>query len=187
MVPDSLPSLIPTAMGNISLNYTTERYNLFFNADAGLRQRGNRSESDIEYLTGPNMPISHNSIESFGLNPNRMGSVKIGGEYYFDDQNSLLLSYQLRGGNRLRNNNTYATDLLYNDSLHYHQSSNSDNLNVNHSFNLLYTKKFDRKDEELTFDATFSTRQVHGTGNQEQTYSDPAANWGNYYLRESET
>ncbi len=187
MVPDSLPSFIPTAMGNISLNYTTERYNLFFNADAGLRQRGNRSESDIEYLTGPNMPISHNSIESFGLNPNRMGSVKIGGEYYFDDQNSLLLSYQLRGGNRLRNNNTYATDLLYNDSLHYHQSSNSDNLNVNHSFNLLYTKKFDRKDEELTFDATFSTRQVHGTGNQEQTYSDHAANWDNYYLRESET
>ena len=39
MVPDSLPSLIPTAMTNVSLNYSTEKYNVFFNADGGLRQR----------------------------------------------------------------------------------------------------------------------------------------------------
>ncbi len=188
MVPDSLPSFIPTAMGNISLNYTTEKYNLFFNADAGLRQRGNKSTSDIENRPPDITKIpTHNFIEQYGLNPNRMGSVKVGGEYYFDDKNSLLLSYQLRGGNRQRNSSSYATDLLYDDSLHYSQIATSNNNNVNHSFNLLYTKKFDRKDEELTFDATFSTRQVHGIGNQEQTYSDPAANWGNYYLRESET
>ena len=186
MVPDSLPSFIPTAMGNISLNYTTEKYNLFFNADAGLRQRGNKSESDIEYLTG-GVPVSHNAIEQYGLNPNRMGSVKVGGEYYFNDKNSLLLSYQLRGGNRQRNSNSYATDLLYNDSLDYLQTATSDNNNINHSFNLLYTKKFDRKDEELTFDATFSTREVHGTGDQEQTYADAAANFDHYYLRRSIT
>lgn len=188
MVPDSLPSFIPTAMGNISLNYTTEKYNLFFNADAGLRQRGNKSTSDIENRPPDITKIpTHNFIEQYGLNPNRMGSVKVGGEYYFDDKNSLLLSYQLRGGNRQRNSSSYATDLLYDDSLHYSQIATSNNNNINHSFNLLYTKKFDRKDEELTFDATFSTRQVHGIGYQEQTYSDPAANWGNYYLRESET
>ena len=186
MVPDSLPSFIPTAMGNISLNYTTEKYNLFFNADAGLRQRGNRAESDIEYLDNTGTPISHNSIEQYSLNPNRMGSVKVGGEYYFNDKNSLLLSYQLRGGNRQRNSDIYATDLLYNDSLRYYQEASSDNRNRNHSFNLLYTRKFDRKDEELTFDATFSTRQVQGDGSQEQTYYGPAL-WDNYYLRESAT
>ena len=188
MVPDSLPSFIPTAMGNISLNYTTEKYNLFFNADAGLRQRGNRAETDIEnYPLNANNIHTHNTIEQYSLNPGRMGSVKVGGEYYFNDKNSLLLSYQLRGGNRRRNSDIYATDLLYNDSLHYYQEAHSDNHNVNHSFNLLYTKKFDRKDEELTMDATFSTRQVHGTGSQEQTYTDMAANLGNYYLRESVT
>ena len=196
MVPDSLramatpgmplASLLPTAMGNISLNYTTEKYNLFFNADAGLRQRGNRSESDIEYLDNAGNSLSHNSIEQYSLNPNRMGSIKVGGEYYFNDKNSLLLSYQLRGGNRQRNSDIYATDLLYNDSLRYYQEALSDNLNMNHSFNLLYTKKFDRKDEELTFDATFSTREVHGNGSQEQSYYG-AALWDNYYLRESET
>ena len=186
MVPEQLPRFIPTVMGNVSLNYTTEKYNLFFNADAGLRQRGSRAESDIEYLNAAGSPISHNSIEQYGLNPNRMGSVKVGGEYYFNDKNSLLLSYQLRGGNRRRNSDIYATDLLYDDSLRYYQKGLSDNHNENHSFNLLYTKKFDRKDEELTFDATFSTRKVHGEGSQEQTYYGPAV-WDNYYLRESET
>ena len=187
MVPDSLPSFIPTVMGNISLNYSTEKYNLFFNADAGLRQRGSKSESDIEYLTGPGNPITHNFITQYGLNPNRMGSVKFGGEYYFNDKNSLLLSYQLRGGKRQRNSDIYAQDLLYNDSLRYKQIATSDNDNINHSFNLLYTRKFDRKDEELTFDATFSIRQVQGEGDQEQIYADPAANFANYYLRRSIT
>ena len=187
MVPDSLPSFIPTAMGNISLNYTTEKYNLFFSADAGLRQRGNRAESDIEYLDNTGSPISHNSIEQYSLNPGTMGSVKLGGEYYFDDKNSLLLSYQLRGGNRRRQSDSYATDLLFGDSLGYHQHTTSSNQNVNHSFNLLYTKKFDRKDEELTVDATFSMRHVQGNGDQEQTYFGDAALWDNYYLRENLT
>ncbi|MBQ8704176.1 MAG: TonB-dependent receptor [Bacteroidales bacterium] len=186
LVPDSLPSFIPTAMGNISLNYTTEKYNLFFNADAGLRQRGNRSESDIEYLDNAGNILSHNSIEQYSLNPNRMGSLKVGGEYYFDDKNSLLLSYQLRGGNRQRNSDIYATDLLYADSLRYYQEAHNDNQNTNHSFNLLYTRKFDRKDEELTFDATYSTRQVQGDGSQEQTYYGDAL-WDHYYLRETAT
>ena len=188
LVPDKLPSFIPTAMSNISLNYTTEKYNLFFNADGGVRQRGNKSNSDIEYLNTDGTTRSHYDIDQYSLNPNYMGSFKIGGEYYFDEHNSLLLSYQLRGGNRKRNSDIYAHDVYNsNDSLYYDQTSKSDNVNLNHSFNLLYTKKFDRKDEELTLDATFSTRQVKGDGEQKQVYSDAAANAGHYYLRESET
>ena len=186
-VPDSLPTFIPTAMGNISLNYTTEKYNLFLSADGGLRQRGNYGTSTIERFDNNGSVISRNSIEQYGLGPNRMGSVKVGGEYYFDDKNSLLVSYQLRGGIRSRQNDSYATDLQYNDSMSYHQSTASDNRNENHSFNMLYTKKFERKDEELTVDATFSTRQVRGDGDQEQYYYNAGANLSNYYLRESET
>ena len=187
-VPDSLPSWIPTAMSNISLNYTTEKYNLFFNADGGVRQRGNYSNSDIEYLNLDGTTRSHYDIDQYSLNPNYMGSFKIGGEYYFDEYNSLLLSYQLRGGNRQRHSDIYAHDVYNpNDSLRYNQTTSSDNVNLNHSVNLLYTKKFDRKDEELTFDATFSTRQVTGEGEQDQVYYDVAANNDHYYLRESET
>lgn len=147
MVPDSLPRWIPTAMTNVSLNYTTEKYNLFFNADGGVRQRGNHSNSDIEYLNTNGTTRSHYDIDQYSLNPNYMGSFKIGGEYYFNDHNSLLLSYQLRGGNRQRHSDIYAADVRQNanDSLHYDQTTGSDNVNLNHSFNLLYTKKFDRK------------------------------------------
>ena len=187
-IPDGQPQFIPTAMGNVSLNYTTEKYNVFFNMDGGMRQRGNTSYTNIEYLNTDGTPRSHYGIDQFSLGNNYMGSMKVGGEYYFDEKNSLLLSYQLRGGNRRRHSDITAIDSLYaHDSLHYDQTTASDNRNINHSFNLLYTKKFDRKDEELTLDATFSTRQVEGTGDQEQVYRDPAAQWDLYYLRESET
>ena len=186
-IPDEMDKFIPTAMGSLSLNYTTEKYNLFVNADLGRRARGHHGESDIEYLNADGSTRSHYKIDEYSVNPSLMGSVKVGGEYYFDDQNSLLLSYQLRGGNRKRSNDIFARDVYFpNDSMHYDQTSHSDNRNLNHSFNLLYTKKFDRKDEEFTFDATFSTRQVKGDGTQEQLYYGPAL-WDNYYLRESET
>ena len=188
MIPKDKPQFIPTVMGNVSLNYTTEKYNLFLNMDGGIRQRGNKSHTDIEYLDNNGNPRSHYDIDQFSINPNYMGSVKVGGEYYFDDQNSLLLSYQLRGGNRRRNSDITAVDVLHsNDSLHYDQKGTGDNRNVNHSFNMLYTKKFDRKDEELTVDATFSTRRVVGEGMQEQTYRDALAQAANYYRRDSET
>ncbi len=185
MVPDSLPSFIPTAMGNISLNYTTEKYNLFLNADLGRRARGNYGVTDIAHRTN-GIDYLHDSLHEYSLNPGTMGSVKVGGEYYFNEKNSLLLSYQLRGGSRKRNSWIYSHDLLYNDSMRYDQINQGNNSNLNHSVNLLYTMKTDRKDEELTLDATFSARQVHGTGSQEQTFYGPAS-WDNYFLRESVT
>ncbi len=192
MVPDSLAAMnhlgrfIPTAMGNISLNYTTEKYNLFLNADLGRRTRGHYGTTDIAHRTA-GIDYLHDMQSEYSLNPSLMGSVKVGGEYYFDEKNSLLLSYQLRGGGRQRQNWIYAQDVLYNDSVSYDQVNQGDNRNLNHSFNMLYTRKFDRKDEELTLDATFSTRQVQGTGSQEQVYADPAANYDHYFLRSSLT
>lgn len=186
MVPDSLPSFIPTAMGNISLNYSTEKYNLFLNADLGRRTRGHYGTTDIAHRMD-GIDYLHDLQNEYSLNPSLMGSVKVGGEYYFDEKNSLLLSYQLRGGSRQRQNWIYAHDQLYNDSMSYDQFNQGDNRNLNHSFNMLYTRKFDRKDEELTLDATFSTRQVQGTGSQEQVYADPAANYDHYFLRSSLT
>ena len=175
-----------TLMGNVSLNYTTEKYNLFFNADGGQRARGNYGTSDIEYLNSDGTPRSHYLIDQYSVGPGRMGSVKVGGEYYFDKHNSLLLSYQLRAGNRRRKGEISAHDVLFNDSLRYEQPSSSEQPNLNHSVNLLYTHKFDRQDEEFTADFTFSARKVEGSGIQEQRYFGNAL-WDNYYKRESET
>lgn len=176
-----------TLMGNISLNYTTERYNLFLTADGGQRARGNYGHTNIEYLNPDGTSRSHYDFDQYSVDPGRMGSIKVGGEYYFNPKNSLLLSYQLRGGNRRRMSEIDAHDELFpNDSLRYEQSSRNDRPNRNHSFNLLYTRKFDRPDEEFTADLTFSTRKASGEGWQEQKYFGPALR-DNYYLRETET
>jgi len=185
MIPKEMPSFIPTAMGNISLNYTTEKYNLFMSADIGRRSRGHYGITDIAHRNN-GVDYSHDSISEYHLNHGLMGSIKIGGEYYFDKNNSLLLSYQLRGGNRNREGTIFGKDLLYNDSMRYEQFSKNNNRNLNHSFNLLYTKKLSHKDEEFTADATFSIRHVEGNGRQEHMYFGNAV-WDNYYLRESET
>ena len=184
--PEKMPKFIPTSMGSINLNYTTEKYNLFFSADAGMRNRGHVGTSYRERLRD-GQPWSRDTADQFGIFGGRMGSMKIGGEYYFDKKNRLLVSYQLRGGQRLRRSFMESQDLFSeNHLLDYTQTDTNKNQNVNHSFNLSYLRKFDKPDQELTFDATYSMRHVQGHGRQEQVYQGDAI-WDNYYLRESET
>ncbi len=183
-----MPAIIPTAMGSINLNYTTEKYNLFFSADAGIRSHGHLGHTDVERMLN-GVTTSNDSMDNYSVGSNRMGSMKIGGEYYFNDKNTLLLSYQLRGGKRKHGSLIDSWDILNpNDSMSYRQTDTSSNFSLNHSFNLNYTKKFDEKDRLLTLDATFSMRHRDGEGDQIQHYLfNDIANWYNYYERESET
>ena len=184
---DYLPAIIPTTMGSINLNYTTEKYNLFFSADAGVRSRGNIGHTDIERLKD-GVSLSKDSMDQYNVGNNYMGSVKIGGEYYINKQNSILLSYQLRGGKRKHNSIIDSWDILFpNDSMSYQQTDTNANTMVNHSFTLNYTKKFDEPDRLLTLDATFSMRHRDGDGIQEQIYQNTMANYKNYYRRDAET
>ena len=186
LFPEGMPQFIPPATGSHNLNDTTEKYNRFFSADGGLRNRGHYGSSYRERLRA-DTAWSRDTADQYGIRGGRMGSMKIGGEYYFDKQNSLLLSYQLRGGQRLRQNYMDSRDLFNGDHLlDYVQTDTNDNRNSNHSFNLSYRKKFDEPDREFTLDATYSMRHVQGHGRQEQVYQGEAV-WDNYYLRETET
>ena len=184
LIPEQMPQFIPTSMASINLTYSTEKYNLFFSVDGGMRSRGSFGHSNIERLKADG-PWSHDTNDQYSLRRNYMGSMKIGGEYYFNDKNSLLLSYQLRGGLRNRTSQIFSTDLLSDHFLDYEQLDTNHNRNINHVFNASYIKKFDEKDRELTMDATFTMRHVQGDGIQEQLYPNMFANWQNYYLRET--
>lgn len=188
ITPDPMPAIIPTNMGSINLNYTTEKYNLFFSADAGRRSHGMHGTTDLTRMKNGDT-TSHNFSENYSLNSNTMGSFKLGGEYYINDKNSVLLSYQFRASRRDRNSQIYSDDIW--DSPHpilndYSQADSSQSNMKNHSFNFNYTKKFDRPEQLLTFDATLGMRRRSGYGTQEQIYDDPLAA-ANYYLRESDT
>ena len=185
MIPDFMPQVIPTTMGTVNLNYTTPKYNIFFNADAGQRSRANVANSRIQRKRNGTV-ISDDTLSSGSVNTHYMGSFKVGGEYYFNDKNSLLVAYQFRVGNRRKESQVDATDLLGNGLLDYHQADTNNTYRINHNINLLYTKKFSRKDQLLTFDITHSTRHAWSSGWQEQTYFGDAL-WDNYYLRTSET
>lgn len=186
-----MPSFIPTTMGSVNLDYATEKYHLFFSADGGLRSRAMNGHSNIERIR-EGVTKSHDSIDTYSANSNYMGSVKIGGEYFINDKNSILLSYQLRGGSRVRRSFMTSSDLLNapDDLLNfanYNQSDTNHNKNLNHVVNFNYTKKFDQKDRLLTLDVAYNHRQVRGDGWQQQLYSMDAVNLQNYYLRLSET
>lgn len=187
MIPDNMPKFIPTTMASVNLNYSTEKYNLFFSADCGIRSRANTSTNYIERRNNWT-PWSIDSLIESSVGSNYMGSMKIGGEYYFNKKNSLLVSYQLRGGTRMRQSQVESFDLFSTPIgyLDHHQEDTNSNTRMNHVVNVLYTKKFDEKDRLLTVDMTFSARRGWGDGMQEQTYYGDAI-WDNYYLRNTES
>ena len=184
MIPDELPQFVPNVMGNINLNYSTEKFNITFNADGGLRQRANRSESLVQQRNN-GIPFTRDSLHEYSINPGNMGSVKLGFEYFLDTTSSILLSYQLRGGSHRRRSRIYNTDLLNNGFLDYTQRDTNENHHSSHVVNLSYVKRFAQPDQQLTFDATYSRRLGGGNGWQEQRYADDSANHTHYYLRET--
>ena len=184
LIPDDLPQFIPTAMGNISLNYTTEKFNVTFNADGGVRQRASRSVSDI---TRKNSALpSHDSLRSSGVTPFRMGSAKLGFEYYIDTTSSILAGYQYRYGDHERRSNVYSTDLL-NDGLYDYRQIDTNYANhIHHVVNVGYVKRFARPEQQLAADISYSRRHSDGDGWQEQFYDNTVANHLRYYQRIAE-
>lgn len=182
-----LPQFAPTAMGSLNLNYTTEKYNVFFTADGGMRSRAGKSTTYIRRYNGSGAQYSEDSLYNENMNSNIMGNVKIGGEYFFDDKNSLLVSYQFRDANRRRRSSVEDIDLFNANKYDYTQTDTNDNKHRNHTVNLCYTRKFDNKDQLLTFDVTYNHRKGDANGLQEQLYDLDASNLERYYLREAIT
>lgn len=193
-IPDPLPAFIPTGNGSLNINYTTKKYNIFFNLDGGARQRGMHSQSVITRKRN-NIPWSSDSSETYSVRGGRNASMKVGAEYYIDSSSSILFSYQLRGGIRGRESMMFSNDLLNSNYLlaycgpigllDYMQTDTNSSRSVNNTFNLSYVKRFAKNGQEFTADATFSMRHVLGSGIQEQSYSIPASHFANWYLRES--
>lgn len=180
-----LETWLPTAMTTVNLNYATEKYTVTFALDGGQRARGMNGTTDIARYVGGVM-VSHDSLYEHRRFPNRMMSGKLGFEYKFDDRNTLLMSYQLRGGNRVKNGLMTAHDLLTDGLMNYIQADTTSSKSLSHVIGINYVHLFEKPDQKLTLDATLSLRKMNGTGWQEQTYEDPSMDLLHYYLRMTE-
>ena len=169
--------MVPTAAqghphdhGQLSLNYTTEKYNLFLSADGGVRSRGHIGHAFRERLRNDSV-WSRDTIDQYSMRRNYMGSMKVGGEYYFNEKNSLLVSYQLRGGNRHRwTSHIFSTDLLYSGPfLDYLQIDTNNNRNINHVFNPELYQEVRREGPRIDGRCHLLRHASKGNGWQEQT------------------
>lgn len=186
LVPGNMQQFIPTVMGSLNLNYTTERYSINFSADAGLRQRGSMGNTLIERRRN-GMAYERDSLVESRINGGAMYGFKIGGEYYFKNHSSLLASYQLHSGGHDRNSIVSSTDLFNANQLrNYIQTDTGGHGHLNHAFNLSYIKKFDKAGQQFDADLTYSLRNSPSDGIQEQRYANEAYNLLNYYKRETD-
>ena len=176
---------IPTAMGTINLNYATKRWNFFLNVDGGLRGRGNRSKTDISRFSG-GTTYSHDSLFEYNRHQNTMTSVKLGAEYYFKNNASLMLSYTYNGGKRTRLSYIDAYDILNNGQYDYRQTDTNFTHRMNQTAYLLFVKKFDKKEQQLTLDLTYTHRRGTGGGGQCMRYYVDSIDLANYYWRETD-
>lgn len=175
---------IPTAMGTINLTYATEKWNVFFNADGGMRGRGNRSTTHLQRFNNETM-TSFDTLLEYNRHNNMMSSAKIGGEYYFTPRTSLLLSYQINGGKRTRMSYIDATDYLYDGRDNYRQTDTNNTNRLNQTAYLLFLHKFG-KDQQLSIDLTYTHRHGTGGGDQRQFYDIDSINLDKYYWRETD-
>ena len=165
---------IPSGSGSINLNYGTEKLTFTLSADLGSRSHGSRSESFFKrYPLGDTTSID--SLYNYGLNHGLMGSAKVGIEYRPNKYNTLNLSYAHRGGQRDRQSLVRSVDLL-DDGLPMDYLQRDSNLNSNGAdiFNFNYKRTFDRPEQELTFDASYTRRHREADGLQWQDYDDTA-------------
>lgn len=174
---------LPTTMATININYNTPKYAITFAADGGQRARGMYGTTDIARIQN-GVAYQHDSLFEHRIFPNQMASSKLGFEYYFNKNNSLLINYQLRSGNRIRKGTINATDLLGID-MDYIQSDTSLSRSLNHVIGLNYTHKFEKPEQVFTIDATLNLRKMNGEGDQEVSYADYFSNLNHYYLRHS--
>lgn len=178
---------IPSTSGSVNLNYGTEKLTFTLSADLGSRSHGICSQSFFQ-RSPLGTTTSIDSLYQYSLNQGTMGSIKTSLEFRPNKYNTLNFSYALRSGMRNQQSLVRSIDLL-DDAFPMDYLQHDSNLNSNgaHIFNLNYKRTFDRPEQELTFDASYTLRHREADGLQWQNYDNPAIHLDHWYLRQTQT
>lgn len=155
----SLQKFLPTTSISTGLNYSTKKFGLSASLDGRFNERGSINDN-IKTLFGNET----NPIEAFvyskrdDIHKMLGGGLKLGGDWYINEKNTLTLTYSNRSNQSPDNNTT-----TYNKDLWNPMSSRSINQNdkgnfkgIFNTFALNYQKKFNKPDQELTIDANWN-------------------------------
>lgn len=162
--------------GNISLNYSYKKINLFINYDA--RYFGRKSGGNIErdsWFGNDTMHISQDNLNRHGgWSHNVQGGI----DWFINKKNTLSLTLGYNYHKRQGDN----TLSVVNDSIlskehipyeNYLQTATDQNIRHNFTSSLNYKKTFETKGQELTADLFFSQRNGNEKDTTTQDYYFP--------------
>ena len=157
---------IPEMVGvNANINYKTRKWNWF--ANVGTRYADRAGEGSAFMTSFDNGLVSeYRSTDRTNDRIRRNYNVRVGTEYYINDNNTIGLSagYRYNNGNNysLIDYNYYDPTMafLYND---YNKQSEKE-LENNFDVDLNYKHEFDKKGHELSFTGRFSTQKEEEDG-----------------------
>jgi Outer membrane receptor proteins, mostly Fe transport len=177
----------PKSNLSTGLTYSTKKFALNASIDARYEQRshyrdqiktlfGSTASDPIDAFIYSNREDSHNMAG---------GGFKIGGDWFINDKNTLTLSYNGRLNASPGDDGTITNTDLWNANSRrtFTQTDNGDDHGFFHTLAMNYTKKFDKKDQELSIDANFN----HGNFNRQNTeLIDYTANIADYKLKDED-
>ncbi|WP_333662707.1 TonB-dependent receptor domain-containing protein [Chishuiella changwenlii] len=153
--------------GNVNLNYKTKKYNLFGNLGSRYSNRNGEGrvlttnfDKDSREITG------YRSTDRDNDRLRRNYNIRLGGEYYLDDKNTLGLSagYRYNNGRNSSfvNYNNYDPSMVFLSNEYNIQNEKEIENNFDLDFN--YKHEFDKKGHEFSFTGRFSSQKEEGEG-----------------------
>ncbi|MDR1725448.1 MAG: TonB-dependent receptor [Bacteroidales bacterium] len=169
----ALQKFLPNSNASFSINYSTQKYALFAQVDARYGMRGGTNDG-IKYLFSHDNNFLSNIIRTKRNDEraNLSGGIKLGGDWYINKNNTLTFTYGSRMHGSIKDStNISNTDLfLLNSPREVNETDNGNNHGQFHNFAINYTKKFNKKEQELTIDANYNIGNFKRNNEQKMDY-----------------
>ncbi|QES92563.1 TonB-dependent receptor [Empedobacter brevis] len=182
---------IPDMAGvNVNLNYKTKKYNVYTNF--GYRYANREGEGSALATNYPKGIITdYRQTDTDRERIRRNYNVRVGGEYYLDDKNTLGLSagYRYNNGDNISTVNYSYFDPIWTLTNRTLRLENESEIENNFDVDFNYKHEFDKKGHELSFTGRYSygKEDENGIINQFDITNNPTNRESTFSLEKQNT